>query len=364
MDTICFRTIAAATLVLCSALCLSAPATNAAHDGSIAVVHGLVLGVDGKPARNRTVVLKGISRGTLGFSEDDPSYSKHWKFTSDEEGRFSARIWSAWQDVDPQPGPGIYALVVLPSNNDAGAVSPWLRFFHGGYGENPINEWGKPVVIGSKGLNLTLKIQSGVTIKGQILDYEVPHNPLEGVAVACEHDLHAQSHTGYGGELFHKNTVTDSNGTFTFNHVYPAVCKIILGSNLDWLKTKAGDHWEDDVDFEIHPEKAESRTLGIMAATRPLFRFWGHVQDPEGHPIPDATVTLSVQRESDPNRWRGFGFHCVQTNKQGNYETMAETPWIEFICAEAQGFERAALDGPEIKPGKHDLVLKKSEKMK
>ena len=148
----------------------------------------------------------------------------------------------------------------------------------------------------------------------------------------------------------------------TFHHVYPAACNIFLGSNLDWLKTKVGDHWEDDVDFEIHPEKAESRTLGIMAATRPLFRFWGHVQDQEGHPITDATVTLSVQRESDPNRWRGFGFDRVQTDKQGNYETRTETPWIEFICAEAKGFDRADLDSPDSHPGKHDLVLKKSDK--
>jgi protocatechuate 3,4-dioxygenase beta subunit len=307
---------------------------------------------------------RGISRGTLGFSEDDPNYSKHWKFTSDEEGHFTTLIASEKDADGPKPGPGIYALVVLPQNEDAGAVSPWLRFFEGGYDEDLTNEWGKTIVAGAEGLNLTLRIQRGETITGQVLDYEIPHKPLKGVEVHCEHDLHAQTHTGRGAELFDKGTITDDNGVFRFSHVYPAACSIRLRGDYKytWLKTKLDGQWADTVDFEIHPENATNRTLGIMAATRPLFCFSGHVQDQEGHPIPDATVTLSVQLQSDPSEWRGWGFHGVQTDQQGNYKTMTETPWIQFIYAEAKGFARADLDCPDIQPGKHDLVLKKSDK--
>jgi hypothetical protein len=362
-------------LVLVGAsLVLGTTETNTTNKpASFRMVHGLVLGVDGKPAANRIVTLRGISRAEAAMSEDIPGYQEYWKFKTDQAGCFSVRLASAEMDDSAKriPVPGIYALVVLPQGNDAGAVSPALRSIDDSE-ESPSNEWGKTLDIGPDGLDLTLKIQKGVTVKGQILDYEIPHRPLNGIRVTCEHDLHADTHTGAGGEIFKKSTTTGKNGAFTFTHVYPAACVIRIEPTSTafgyyacwWLKTKHGDQWDDEVDFHILPEDKKNQTIGIMAARRPLFRCWGHVQDQEGHPIADAAVTLSEQSESNQSRWTGFGIITTQADHEGNYEIELGTPWIEFISAVAKGFKGANIDSSEISPGKHDFVLEKLAKNK
>jgi len=304
-------------------------------------IHGLVLDLDGKPAANRKVSLRGISRNAVGISLEGAA-SRYYQFTTDLKGRFQVRLWT---EEDPKgedrPTGSMYVVVVDPSAQDAGAVSP--RFYN-------------PASIPSGGLNLTLQIQKGFTVNGRIVDYEDPTKPMKGIKVGCGNDLHVDTHTGYGGALFLQSSVTDQLGRFEIQHIYPEEDPN-LSISANWLRTKIDGKWVDEpVTKVVLPTEPNSSVFEIQASDKNLFRYYGHVASKDNTLIPKAEIVLAPTSSQDSDYWGNYHhFVSIPVDAKGDYEYMAPTPWVRFIRAQAEGFDAGVQDDPA--PGKYDFVL-------
>jgi len=343
---------------------------------SFRVIRGVVIGLDGKPAAGRDVHLVGLSRGSMGPQDDDPNADARWTFKTDASGRFTARIMDldAWSDKQQRPGWGEYALVVEHSDRDAGAVS---RKFTNNKTPPPEDvdiykdEWGESVPLPPAGLDVTLKIERGLTLKGRVVDYSNTGRGLPGVSVSSCNDLHADTHTGYGGEILDRSTTTDADGSFTLTHIYPAIFNVSLGEparspsteNLTWLKTKRDGRWLDDAVDSLEPAPGQKEMeLVIAASDKLLFRYHGEVTGPDGRPVSGAQVWIGVSFHRDGGSFEDnhASLHAT-TNADGAYDILIPTPWVRGIGARKEGFRNAEQWGPDddpgIPPGEYDFKL-------
>ncbi len=305
-------------------------------------IHGLVLDLDGKPAANRKVTLRGISHDALGISLEGAA-SRYYQFTTDLKGRFQVRLWTEDDPSDyARPYGSMYALVVDPSAQDAGAVSQRLTNL---------------ASIPQDGLNLTLQIQKGFTVDGKIVDYEDPTKPMKGISVRCNNDLHAETMTGSGGEFFSQNTVTDRLGHFKIQHVYPGEDPS-LSISVNWLRTKLDGKWVDGPVTKVVPATGtNSAVVEIQASGKNLFRYCGHVASKDNALITNAEIVLAPSSCPDPDD-RGINLHdeTIPVDAKGDYEYMAPTPWVGFIRAQAEGYLNLRIKTTHP-PGKYDFVL-------
>ncbi len=342
------------------------------------LIRGVVLNVDGSPAAGRQVSLIGLSRGAMRGDRDEQSL-KGWDFTTDKEGTFTASLDGAGKrdPKDPRPGPGTYVFVVFPSDTDAGAVSPHLLNYDkrpSWYGEES-KDWGKYLLVPPSGMGLRLQIMKGVTLKGRVVKYPEGKEPFVGVGVNTFSDLYAESHTGYGGEVFLHSAVTDAHGNFVISHIYPAKFFISLcwdygnrGGTWDaiWLKTKiAKEPWIFDANDGQTPRAGQGVVeLEIMAAEKPSFRYSGVVKSGAGAPVAGAEVTFGVSHRKAPRTWGDYHHYEETVTKQdGSYEVLLSTPWVRGMAIEAAGYERADLwvdeENRALQPGAYNFVLKR-----
>jgi hypothetical protein len=354
---------------------LSAPVQNEA--AKFRVVRVTVLGLDGKPAAGRSVYLAGLSRGSMGPDDDNAKADGWWSFTTDAKGRFTARLaeFDTWSDKQQRPGWGKYALVVERSGHDAGAVS--RKFINSKIAPENISdyqdEWGTPEILTTAGLDLILQIQAGIRLRGRVIDYSNPEHPLAGLPVTLCNDLHADTHTGYGAEIFDQSATTDADGRFTFSHIYPAEFHVALGQDpasrtpsaegTIWLKTKLGDKWRDDAlnSLTPTPEKSEMK-IEIMATDKALFRYHGKVTDAAGRPVAGAKVWLGVSFDSEGGSYRdNHTFRNATTKRDGVYDMLLPTPWVNGIGARKEGFIDAEQwtsdDTASIRPGEYNIRM-------
>lgn len=328
-------------------------------------VRGLVLGMDGRPAADRTVHLVGLSRGAQHFPSE-PTREAGWDFRTDAEGRFTAKLggFRAAEKDDGRPGWGIYALVVDPEGREAGAVSPKILNFEANGAEAGADEWGSPVALPPAGLDLTLRIQKGVTLIGRVLDYSDPTKPLANVTVETYNDLHADTHTGRGGEIYRRRATTDENGQFAIAQIYPGAFSVAVGEDgeVSWLRTLQNGKWVDDVldTITLSPDGEVGR-LEIQAAARPLFRYFGKVADKSGKPVAGAKVTYGVSYRREPQTWEDYhSYRSTESKRDGTYEIFLATPWIRGMDAEAQGYQRVDRwkdDDSSYAPGEYGFEL-------
>jgi hypothetical protein len=173
---------------------------------------------DGRPARETTITLSSMERMMLQIGLDgerlDPvitdtagSATLHYP-TQIAAKDNPARTWSALP---------LYALVA-PQEGHAGAIT------------------GLPERV-ADGDSLTIRITEGYSLKGSMVDKN--GEPLKGISVRINHDLKAETHTGYGGEIWERKTQTDGEGRFTFQHVNASAVTInpALSPNFYWAKT-------------------------------------------------------------------------------------------------------------------------------
>lgn len=350
-----------------------------AHGGEERIIRGVVLNVDGSPAAGRQVSLIGLSRGAMRIDRDGRSL-EGWDFITDKEGAFTANLNGAGkQDVkDPRPGPGIYAFIVLPSDTDAGAVSPHLLNYDerpSWYGEES-RDWGRYLLVPPSGMDLCLQIMKGITLKGRVVKYPEGKESLAGVAVNTFSDLYAESHTGWGGEVFLHSAMTDAQGNFEITHIYPAkffisLCRDNYGNrggmwDATWLKTKtAHGLWIFDAKDGQEPQAGQGVVeLEIMAAEKPSFRYSGVVKDDAGTPVAGAEVTFGISYHKAPRTWGDYhGYVHTVTKLDGSYEILLSTPWVLGMAVEAAGYERADSwvdeENRTLQPDAYDFVLKR-----
>lgn len=343
------------------------------------VIRGTVLNIDGTAAMDREVRLIGLSR-TFSRSYSETNDTIVWNFKTDQQGRFLARMGCYGVDeARPNlPGWGVYAFVVCPTDDDAGAVSSILI-----HSEKPKEfltrrgreEWGdlQPTVAGE--LSLTLQIKEGVSLKGTIRDYAYPERPLEGIEVVTFNDLYSDSHTGRGGEIFFRSAVTDAEGNFEIEHVFPARFYVNLESSnwsqndsTDegyWLKTNVNGTWlEDALDVVNLREDGTVPPLEILAARKPLFHYKGKIQDEAGVPVAQATITFGISYHAQPHTHADYhSYRRAETKSDGTYAIDLPTPWVRGMSVENPAFQRVDHweennEAPSFQPGLYDFVMK------
>ncbi len=307
---------------------------------------------------------------------DSPSIP-HWDFITDSRGRFDVPLgdFKTWEDKENRPGWGIYAFYVDPFPQDAGAVSPRLLHFAGpDVGASQLksdDEWGPFQDLPLQGLSITLQIQAGVTLEGRIWDYTHPDQPLSGIKVSTDNDLHADSHTGWGGAIFQQQAVTDAQGRFVIKHIFPVRFDVSLDGLYSedggayWLKTKINGQWDEAVGDEIAPKSDEKVVhLELMATKDAVFRYFGKVVDANGQPISGAKVTFGMSYHDLPRTWTDeHNYESAVTDSGGHYEIKLGTPWVRGMDAEAAGGKRLDRwndEGPAFSPGEYNFTMEKN----
>lgn len=343
------------------------PEPLAASLPAIREIHVRVLGLNGKGAAHRHVQLWGVSRS--GLRDDDEKFEPNWDFDTDQAGRCVVRLADGkWAGAGSLPGWGTYAIRAVPESMDAGAFSPYLIHEEDAWTQKSEMrdrrnlEWGRPVVISRREMELTLRIEPGFTIRGRVLRYP-DRQPLPDFELGGMYDLYAESHTGFGAQVEGPGTKTDAHGRYTLRHVYPS--KLFVGISRTWVQSKR-DHgpWEMDALDRIEPARGQRTvTLQIMAAKGKPFHVFGHVKDAGRAPVAGANVTVAFGRHRETYQWHEEHVENVTTDATGDYEIWLEYPFIMGVSVNAEGYAKAIHprsddDLARLSPGRFDFTLK------
>jgi hypothetical protein len=300
--------------------------------------------------------------------------AKFWHFVTDEKGNVVVPIgdFMGWEGSEVRPGWGVYALIVEPGSDDAGGVSSRFWFDNApSHNYDPTKEgwapeWGSILPVSKKGLDINITLQEGFTLKGRVVDDQHPEIPLAGVELHTTNDLHADTHTGMGGEILGGYAKTDANGNFVLPHRFPNILYIDIQPTI-WMKTRIDGKWEDQVLSVINPPaKSTAVTLEIGAARKPRFRYFGRVLDATGKPVANAQIDISLMSHSETASatWEEeHNPHQTTTRTDGSYEYVSPTPWVIGIEVEITGrqsaFYKKTSDNQILPPGEYDLTFSK-----
>jgi hypothetical protein len=355
-----------------------------------------VVDEDGRRAAGAKVQLRGMDRDAIGaLSERETSKLglleqarkyQGWDFTTDRNGEFIARF-GKFREYDYAQATGIEApgfgefYFVAEKEGSAGAVSPMIanysreeaqfhqdendrygeycEWMHEDYRRHVLNDRSEP------GEVLVLRFQRGLVLSGQVIDLQ--EKPVPGATIRLFHDLHADTHTGYGGEIFERTMTTDDAGQFQFAHVYNNT--FYLDLDLDragyWIRTRVRQRWVDGSADEITPRKNESSIqLLLIEVDESPYRYRGRVTDEQGQPIAGAKVSVYASLHSPSRTFEDdHGHHSdARTGADGTYDLGADSPYVRYFTVEAAGFENGGESGDDddlYSPGRYDFTLKR-----
>ncbi|HSI64101.1 MAG TPA: hypothetical protein VLE43_13320 [Candidatus Saccharimonadia bacterium] len=293
-----------------------------------------------------TVELYSMERG--GRSPDLESTSKEpanpwWTFTTDNKGMLVARFpvtHDAWDESVPNQG-DFYFVAQLPDGRKA--MSP--RIFHDmdreAAREYEPNEWEatQERVFTDETGELTMQLTKGHTITGVLLTTE--GKPLGKKTISATHDLHIQSHTGYGGDIFSVKATTGEDGRFTLEHVYPVDCTFAIEGEGHWARTQVtlkskeqnSVRWVESAPSVASLPLDTSISLKIEVAPKaPTYRYHGQVVDGNGKPLPGLVVTAGVSFHDTPETYAdSHHFDTTTTDASGHWTLDVESPWVRFL---------------------------------
>lgn len=222
----------------------------------------------GRPVRGVAVRLGGLERDAPDFEDDEDQIDKEpgWKFTTDNDGRFTARFgqFHPYQHLGADgayAGPGygkFYFLVekagfaggvsreILNLDDEAHARLQADAYEQGGVSWDD-QEWRRgefaPLLLRDDQPirePLVIVLKRGLEVRGRMVD--TAGRPVRGQGIGLSLDLHYGSHTGAGGMIFWQGTTTDRAGCFHLRHVYPNVFTILAADGDDgplyWIKTR------------------------------------------------------------------------------------------------------------------------------
>jgi hypothetical protein len=293
----------------------------------------------------------------------------NWDFVTDESGRCVVKLRDAkWDGLNSIPGWGTYAIRVDGGPDDAGAFSPFLIHEEDEWSRKDEMqrrkqlEWGRPIIVARRKMDLTLRLEPGFTIRGRVLRYP-GGEPWPEVEVSGAYDLYAESHTGHGGEVPGPTATTDAEGRFTLRQIYPS--KYFLQLSKTWLQTKRDrGPWVTDCLDQIEPARGQSIvSLQIVATAGKPFRVFGHVQDAAHHPLAGAQVGVGHAAHRRPYEWHEEQDEHVATDAAGNYEAWIAHPWVMDITVNAGQHPETEFPGSNegiarFRPGRYDFTLK------
>ena len=328
-----------------------------------------------------------------------------WKFKTDADGNCTVRFgkFNYWEHYEStclaEPGYGEFYLVVY-EEGVAGGVSPRILNLNDedrrNYKERDVRdldasgptEWDawRYGEFQTRLLEddpaqdepMTIKIRGGFEVSGRVINQK--GRPLAGQGLRLWNDLHADTHTGHGGEIFSQETETDRSGHFYFHHVYPNLFYLALEGQDDdqliWLKTRVRRRWIDGVADMIWPHQDDVDLSVTIVATKDLpYRYFGSVTDEHGKPIGGATVTIQAAIHGPGGRVDfedGHDHHSqARTRRDGSYEIFSAGQYVNWFQVTAAGFKQEDYmeDGKiydwnlyeevPCAPGRYDFQLKR-----
>lgn len=349
---------------------------------------------ENRTASGVTVIVRGLDRDALGADTDGPDSGKHrgWTYRTGTTGRFTARFGKFRQYDHEQatglvePGYGHFYFVV-EKENSAGGVSPEILNLNEEemaerekHKDDPVSppgegeEWKDEFVLTNEkpAEPVEILLKRGLELTGQMVD--TAGRPVRGEEVNVFNDLHADSHTGRGGEIFEQQTHTDRAGRFHFHHVYPNVFYVQLLNRSEgppyWIKTRVRDRWVDRVEDEITPRQDEWKPenyekaidMRIIVAREPPYRYFGRITDAKGEPVPGAKVQIRCSLhepertfEDDHDFW-----WTTKTDRDGRYSVRVGSRFVNAIWVTAgklTGTDNAR-EGELMAPGRYDIAVR------
>lgn len=390
--------------------CSEAWASDEAHDYREVTVH--VVNQFHQPVAGIEVQLRGLDRGSINatfdlFNNDGPPRLENakyqgWKFKTDAQGNCSARFgkFDYWEHAKAagiaSPGYGHFFLIVK-SEGFAGGVSPEIFNLNDEERKNykapeirnssPEEEdaWKfgefEPRVLTDEpkeAAPVEIVLKPGIEVSGQLIDGK--EKPIRGETITLWSDLHADTHTGRGGEIFSQSVETDLSGRFHFHHVYPNLFYVSLAGQDDdlliWIRTRVRNRWIEGIADAIWPHKDDVDLPLVIVATRDSpYHYFGKVTDDKGSPIRGATVRIQAAIHGPGGR-SDFGdghshYSQAVTRADGSYTVPAAGPYVNWFEVTAPGFQtqRYSEDGEiydwnryeevPCAPGRYNFDLKR-----
>lgn len=365
-----------------------------------------------QPVAGIEVQLHGLDRGSINatfdlFKYDNPGRPENakyqgWKLKTDAQGNCSVRFgkFDYWEHEKAtgiaSPGYGHYFLIVK-SEGFAGGVSPKILNLNDADRKNykapelsnssPQEEdaWAfrefEPRLLSDDlkdAAPLEIMLERGIEVSGQLVDGK--DRPIHGETITLWSDLHADTHTGRGGEIFSQSVETDQAGRFHFQHVYPNLFYISLAGQDDdqliWTKTRVRKRWIEGIADAIWPHTDDVDLPLVIVATRESpYHYFGRVTDEKGSPIRGATVRIQTSIHGPGGRSDfddGHSHHSqAKTGADGNYNVPAAGPYVNWFEITAPGFQTQTYseDGEiydwdryeevPCAPGRYDFTLKR-----
>jgi protocatechuate 3,4-dioxygenase beta subunit len=326
-----------------------------------------VVNESGRPMPSVMVYLVGPGRDAPNNPEAVSESPNGWRFLSDAQGYCVARL-GCFRGFDSEkltgsPGPGWGSFYFMAEADGLRGVSPCIVH------ETPSehrkeywqpDEWSRHgfAETSSKRLEITLRMRRGIQVVGTVIDTE--GRPVKDCAVSIQEDLHSESHTGYGGEIFCQSTFTDHHGHFVFSGVfpntfYPNCASLNEGTLPVWLRTRVHSRWVDEPIYAVTPHPGEKVVrLTFEVSPRLIFRYYGKVVDQAGRPVPGAGLDFGISRHHKPKTFEDdHHFLHATADENGRYELRTATPFLRFLSVRAPGFADYEMDFEET--GQHKL---------
>ncbi len=352
----------------------------------------------GQPVCGVAVRLGGLERDAPDFEDDEDLLDKEpgWKFTTDADGRFTARFgqFHPYQRTGADgestgPGYGEFYFLVCKAGFAGGVSREILNLDDDGRArwQQENDEWDEdqewrrgeftPLVLRDDrpiGEGLVIVLKRGLDVRGRMVD--TAGRPVRGQDVTVSLDLHYGSHTGAGGMIFEQGATTDRAGRFGLRHVYPNVFTVRAAGAYDgplyWIKTRVRDRWVDGVEDKITPRRGDERhpsdyeksiDMRLIVSRQPLYRYFGRVTDEQGHPLARTAVIIRSVLHSPVRGWgesHGPG-QMTRTDGDGNYSLRVGSRFVDGIWVR-EGNHHGGIDTDNddqlLAPGRHDFAVR------
>lgn len=344
-----------------------------------------------KPVSGVTVNLYGEDRGARWPQNESPEKAPPekegagkndpwWVFKTNDSGAITVRFpvkEETWGDIAPLPGV-FYLVADLPDGRRA--VS--MRIFHGishdeAASDYEANEWDaegeSDWVFTNETPEVDMVLTAGHTIDGIVMTPE--GKPVAGKTINAIHDLHVDSHTGAGGEVFNVKATSDAEGHFKLEHVYPVACALRVDGA--WTRTRITYKTSDTTStrwlnqpLDKLPDFGDDETveLGIVVAPQaPTYHYFGQVTDQDGKPQAGLLITAGVSAHATvEDFYDSHHFETAKTDADGKWMLEASAPYVRFFDIKKDEKSEDSLGGEGYEndlfelaaPGEYNLKIK------
>jgi protocatechuate 3,4-dioxygenase beta subunit len=265
-------------------------------------------------------------------------------------------------------GPGWGRFYLFAEQDGLRGVSPCILHVGSlGISQRDPDEWTRRGVIhtGRRPIAVTLRMQSGLRVMGRVVDTE--GKPVPDFEVRFEHDLNAESHTGYGDGIFGQSQWSDAKGRFAFEHVFPNTfyprIPVTENNRPVWIHTQLRGRWLRKTIESVTPRRGERVIRLTLRVSRELpYRYFGRVTDESGRPMANANLEFGISRHRQAI---SFGdnhtFLHTTSDETGRFELRTATPYILWVAVNAEGHDTYNLDYEQQDraraPGEWNIVI-------